>query len=184
MFIENTEELAQNKLILLYILDKSETPLTNDEITEFVMENNYINYFLIQQYLTELIESEFIKYLKDNKAYVLSSKGTSTLFYFRDRISEKTKDKISNEFSIIEEKAKIKAQVVGEYYEKNNTEYVANLKLIENNETLLNLSLTVTTIEQAKNICNTWKNNTEYIYKTLFNLLANDNITSIDESMK
>ena len=34
MFLENTEELAQNKLLLLYIINKSNRPLTNNEITE------------------------------------------------------------------------------------------------------------------------------------------------------
>ena len=45
MFIENTESLAQNKLLLLYIIDKSENSLTNEEITEFLLENNYMNIF-------------------------------------------------------------------------------------------------------------------------------------------
>ena len=44
MFTENTEELAQNKLLLLFIINKSK-PLTNEEITEFILENNYMNYF-------------------------------------------------------------------------------------------------------------------------------------------
>lgn len=183
MFIENTEELAQNKLILLYIIDQSNVPLTNEEITEFIMENNYMNYFLIQQYLTELIESEFIKYIdkEDSKKYTLSNKGKVTLSYFKDRISDKIKKEISNKFLKVEEEIKRAAQVVGEYFKKSDREYVTNLKLIEGNETLLSLSLKVTTIEQAERICNTWKNNTEYIYKTLFNILADDNIASIED---
>ena len=32
MFIENTEDLAQNKLLLLYIIDKSEKPLTSEKL--------------------------------------------------------------------------------------------------------------------------------------------------------
>ena len=36
MLIENTEELAQNKLLLLYIIDRPQVPLSNSEITEFV----------------------------------------------------------------------------------------------------------------------------------------------------
>lgn len=181
MFIENTEELAQNKLILLYIIDKSKTSLTNEEITEFIMENNYMNYFLIQQYLVELIESKFIEYKNkdDDKIYSLSDKGMTTLSYFEDRISEEVKKEISSKFTEIEKKSKKDAQIVGEYYKKSDTEYISQLKLIEGDETLLNLSLKVATIEQAEKICSTWKNNTEYIYKTLLNILADDEITSI-----
>lgn len=100
MFIENTEELAQNKLLLLYIIDKSEKPLTNEEMTEFVLENNYMNYFLIQQYLSELISSNFIEYLtiEDKNVYKIMDKGKATLSYFEDRISKVIKEEITSKF--------------------------------------------------------------------------------------
>ena len=93
MFAENTEELAQNKLLLLYIIDKAEKPLTNEEITEFMLENNYMNYFLIQQYLSELTSSKFIEYVHedDKKIYKMLNKGKITLYYFQDRIPEDIK---------------------------------------------------------------------------------------------
>ena len=71
MFIENTEELAQSKLLLLFIIDKSNTPLSNEELTEFILEKNYMNYFLTHQYLSELVETGFIEYREeDNKKYI------------------------------------------------------------------------------------------------------------------
>ena len=181
--MENSEELVQSKLLLLYIIDESENSLTNEEITEFLLENNYMNYFLIQQYLSELIESGFIEYInkKDKKIYVLLDKGKTTLSYFEDRISENIKNKISSKFIKTKKDQKIATQVIGEYFEKGTNKYIANLKLIENTETLFSLYLNVATAEQAKKICNTWKKNTETIYKNLLNMLADDNITSIEE---
>ena len=67
MFNDNTEELAQNKLILLYIIDKSQSSLSNSQITEIVLEDNYMNYFLIQQFLSELVKSKFIEYTKNKE---------------------------------------------------------------------------------------------------------------------
>ncbi len=183
MFIENTEELAQNKLLLLYLMDKSENSLTNAEITEFMLEKNYMNYFLIQQYLSELIESNFTDYIDkdDKKVYVLLDKGKLTLSYFEDRIPENIKKDISDKFVQIKEDEKKATQVIGEYFQKNDNEYIVNLKLIENSETLFSLYLNVTTPKQAQIICNTWKDNTEYIYKNLLNMLADDKITSIED---
>ena len=183
MFMENTEELAQNKLLLLYIIDKFENSLTNEEITEFVLEKNFMNYFLIQQYLSELVNSDFIEYInkEDKKVYLLLNKGKITLSYFEDRISTKVKKEISDKFAEIKEDEKIATQVTGEYFEKNENEYVVNLKLIENTETLFSLYLNVATVKQAQTICTTWKNNTEYIYKNILNMLADDKITSIED---
>jgi len=184
MFFENTEELAQNKLLLLYIIDEARTPLTNNEITEFILENNYMNYFLTQQYLSELVSSGFIDYIKndtENKnVYILLEKGKSTLSYFQDRIPKKIKDEISCKFADDIKNKNNTAQVLGEYYKKNINEYMVNLKLIEIEQPILNINLNVPSEAQAKIICEVWKKNTEYIYKKLLNMLLDDEIISMD----
>ena len=182
MFAKDSEELVQNKLLLLYIIDKSEGSLTNEEITEFLLENDYINYFLIQQYLSELMESGFIECInkKNKKIYTLLDRGKATLFYFEDRISSKIKEEFSAKFITIKKNKERSAQVIGEYFKKDINKYIVNLKLVENNEALLSLYLNVTTDNQAEMICNTWKNNTEIIYKGILNMLVDDNITSME----
>jgi len=183
MFAENTEELAQNKLLLLYIIDKAEKPLTNEEITEFMLENNYMNYFLIQQYLSELTSSKFIEYVHkdDKKIYKMLNKGKITLYYFQDRIPEDIKKYILNNFAKILDEEKRATQIVGEYYKNDKYDYTVNLKLVENEETLFSLYLNVTTEKQAKKICNTWKENTEFIFKNILNMLADDEIIPLDD---
>jgi len=180
MFINNTEELAQNKLLLLYIINKSTIPLSNEELTEFVLEKDYMNYFLIQQYLSELVESNFIKYEddQDKKVYKILDKGKTTLSYFQARLPFSIRNEISNEFLQIQEEEKVAAEIVSEYYKKDNNQYLVNLKLIENTETLFSLYLNVATEKQAKNLCEVWKNNTEYIYTGILSLLINEEIES------
>ena len=52
----NNRQLAENKLILLYIIDKLEIPVSNLQMTKIILENKIMNYFLLQQYLDELRE--------------------------------------------------------------------------------------------------------------------------------
>ena len=183
MFVENTEELAQSKLLLLFIIDKSNTPLSNEELTEFILEKNYMNYFLIQQYLSELIETGFIKYCKedDKKVYKILDKGKITLSYFEDRLPINIKNEISIEFKPTKNEDKLTSEVVGEYFKKDNGQYLVNLKLIENTETLFSLYLNVSTEEQAQKFCEIWKTNTEHIYINVFNMLAGEDIISIEK---
>ncbi|QQY80352.1 uncharacterized protein DUF4364 [Keratinibaculum paraultunense] len=182
MFAENTEELAQNKLLLLYIIDKSKEPLTNEELTEFILENNYMNYFLIQQYLSELVNSKFIEYVeKENKKiYRMLDKGKITLYYLQDRIPENIKKYILSKFNQISNEKNKSTQIIGEYFKTDEHSYTINLKLVEKNDTLFSLYLNVTTEEQAQKICSTWKQNTEYIFKNILNLLINEEIFSLD----
>ena len=176
MFIENTEELAQNKLLLLYIIDKSEVPLTNVQITEFVLENNYMNYFLIQQFLSELVNSKFIEYSKKDEkgCYTLLSKGKTTLNYFIDRIPENIKKDIDDKFEVKKQEIKRETQIIGDYFKKSDTEYVVNLKLVENDVSLFSLYLSVVSSNQAKLICNNWKSDPNYVYQEILKILIKE----------
>jgi len=176
VYLGNTEELAQNKLLLLYIIKFSNRTFTNNELTEFVLERNYMNYFFIQQYLSELVDSHFIeKTNTDSKeVYKLLEKGEIALSYFEDRIPNSIKEELEIDFKRFKNKNKKETQVVSDYYSKENNQYVVNLKLVENEEVLFSLYLDVATKEQAELICERWSNNTEYIYKNIINILTED----------
>ena len=49
------------KLIILYMLDKVDFPLTNSQISEFILNEGYTTYFKLQQALSELLDSGFIR---------------------------------------------------------------------------------------------------------------------------
>ena len=48
------KKLAENKLIILHLLQKMGIALSNSEICQFLLEKNYMDYFSVQQYLSEL----------------------------------------------------------------------------------------------------------------------------------
>lgn len=185
MFVENTEELAQNKLLILYLIKTSKTPFSNSQITEFMLEKNYMNYFLVQQYLSELINSNFIEVLNQDseEVYSIVKKGEVALSYFEERIPDSIKTELNNKFVEIEEDEKIETQIMTEYYEKENGQFVVNLKLVENEETLFSIYLDVATKKQANLICDRWKNNTEYIYQNIINLLTDEKTTPLEEEI-
>lgn len=182
MFIENTEELAQNKLLLLYIIKLSPNEFTKNDLTEFVLNKNYMNYFLIQQYLSELTDAGFIQFVKDNseKTYKILEKGINTLSFFEDRISDKIKNELNSEFNKDKEEKKIETQIVSDYYPKENGQYVVNLKLVENEETLFSLYLDVANSKQAELICNNWKKNPDYVYQNIIQILINQESTPLE----
>lgn len=176
MFYENMKDLAEHKLILLYILDKIDIPMNNLEITQFVLENNYMNYFIIQQYISELIDSKFIEIIVVNgkERYRLSKLGKDTLNYFLNRIPDSLKKKIDNKYMKKKKDLIKESQIMANYFKKGESQYIVNLKVIENNITLFNLSLNVVSNKQAKKICDNWKKKPDLIYEKIFDLLIND----------
>ncbi|QZY56245.1 DUF4364 family protein [Crassaminicella profunda] len=173
MFDNNTQRLAEHKLILLYIFDEFSMPLTNTQITQFVMEKDYMNYFSLQQFLGELTNTGMLEYSESNNSffYVITEKGKRTLQYFENRLSNEL---ITTLETSIEEKKKIllKARhITADYTKEKENDYMVDLKVTENNITLIDLKLNVVSNKQAKQICEKWKNEAQNIYGQIINLL-------------
>lgn len=176
MFVDNSKELAQNKLLILYILDNADIPMNNSEITQFLLENNYMNYFLAQQFISELVSSKFIEFsTKDGQEYYhLSNAGKDTLSFFNDRIPQTLKEEVNKKFQKKKEEMVKESQIIGNYYKKSESEYIVNLKVIEKDINLFSMSLNVVSNKQAKMICNNWKKNPHEIYKKIIDLLIDE----------
>ena len=170
---ESSSELAENKLLMLYVLKSIKNPISNNQLTEIILENNFINYFTFQQYLSELEESNFVEYheVNDKKLLILTKKGDNVLSLFKDRISP-SKISITNEY-IKEKIESIKRELTihADYTLGSNDSFIIDLKAIENESLLMELKLSVPSKNQATLICNRWKENPSDIYTNIINLL-------------
>lgn len=170
---ENSSELAESKLILLYILKALKQPISNTQLTELVLEQNLINYFTLQQYISELNTSEFIEYQESNNTKVLAitKKGENVLSFFKDRISP---SKINTIDTYIKEKIdRIKKELTikSDYTLANNDSFLVDIKALEDETPLMELQLSVPTKKQAIYLCNKWQENPSEIYTQIINLL-------------
>ena len=177
MFENSSEELASNKLLILYILNKINMDLTNSQITQVVLDTEVINYFSIQQFLSQLMESKFLTTYKDSNReyYSLTQKGLEILEYFSSRIPEDIAKKIDEYISNNKETLLSDTQVKSSFIKKNDHEFIVNLKVIENQSNLIDLNLNVSSEKQASLICNNWRKNASYMYAEIIDLLIRDN---------
>ncbi|WP_244835297.1 DUF4364 family protein [Clostridium sp. BJN0001] len=170
---ENSAELAENKLLMLYVLNKLDTPISNTQFTDIMLENTFLNYFNFQQYLSELIESAFVEYISyNNKKKLLSitKKGKTVLSLFKDRISKANMDFfdkfIEDNLKIIKKELTINA----DYTLGKDDTFIIDLNALENGSILMEVKLTVPTKEQAISICKKWKSNPSKLYNSIFSL--------------
>ena len=176
MFENSTEELAYHKLLILYILDKINMDLTNSQITQVVLETEMMNYFSLQQILSQLMDSKFIKLYKDSgrEYYCLTQKGLETLEYFLNRIPESYAKKIDEYIKNNKESLLADTQVKSSFVKQSENEFIVNLRVIENQSNLIDLNLNVSSEKQAKQICNNWNNNASNMYAEVINLLITE----------
>ena len=84
------EPLTLYKLMILYMLEKSEFPLTNAQISGFILDKGYTTYFHLQQAISELTDSDLIKVktVRNSTYFRITPQGKQTLSYFEDQISD------------------------------------------------------------------------------------------------
>ena len=75
------QPLTLYKLIVLYMLDRVDFPLSTSQISEFVLDKGYTTYFKLQQALSELMDAGLIRdeSTHNRTLYHLTEDGSSTI---------------------------------------------------------------------------------------------------------
>ena len=158
---ENSAELAENKLLVLYVIQSLKQPISKTQLTEIILENNFINYFTLQQYISELESSEFVGYVEKNnkKLITITKKGENVLSFFNERISPIKRDIIDNYISKTIDNIKKELTIHSDYTIEKNNSFIVDLKALEDEILLIDLKISVPTKKQASNLCARWKEN-------------------------
>ena len=161
------------KLIILYILSRVKFPLTNAQLTAFILEKEYTNYFNIQQAISELLDDEFIscKMTRNSSLFSITESGLQTLNFFDNMISQGIKDDIEDYLAKNKYVLQEEVSTTAEMYFIKKGEYMVQLKAVERESTLIDLTLTVTSEEEANTMCTNWKNKSSDIYAYLMSTL-------------
>lgn len=169
------EPLTLYKLIVLYILNKVSFPMTNDQLSEFILTQGYTDYFKFQQTMSELLQSKLIEAetVRNNTYYTILESGRETCQFFQHKISTAIKDDIrrylrENEYELREE-----VSVLADY-RRAGREYEVQFRIREQGDDMLRLSLRVPTEEQANVMCRRFEEKNQAIYAYLMKQLLTD----------
>ena len=144
----NKETLAESKIILLYLLNKIQKPVTNDVLLKLVTNITDINYFYFQQFLLDLIDSRYVaSYVKEGDKetiYEITREGKEILELTQDIIPGIIKLKIDSNF-------------------KN-----------ENSNSIFEVKIFAGSRDTAKAICDNWNHRAIDIYPKIIELLTHE----------
>ena len=166
-------ELAESKLVLLYLLEKLNMKLNNLQLVKIVLENNFMNYFFLQQFLNELAAKEMIKRVSsEGKAYyMITQTGRETLGYFIKMIPLTIRSNIDSSIAKIKKNLKNETLIKADYIPESEREFIVVLSIHEDSFPLVELKLTVGTKNDAIRICDNWEKNSQLIYSEIIDSL-------------
>ena len=168
-----SDSLTLYKLIILYLLKKVNFPLTNGQISAFIVEEEYTSYFNVQQALSELVEAGLLREQKVRYAtqYFITEDGEQTLEYFGKKIGSAIMADIDQYIEDNKMELRNEAAIVADYYKNAGGEYCVDLEVKEGKGDLIDVTISVPDKEQAIAICDHWEKKCQEVYQYLMNTL-------------
>ena len=170
----NTTALAENKVLILYILDQIDDGIIEDGLYKIITSINNVNYFYFKQVLTDLLDTKLVGiFTKEEEEDVIkiTSEGRNALSLTQEVMPGILKLKADNvfkkELSLINNESSVSA----EFIPKNENDYTVKCKIIENNETIFEVKTFAGSRDRAKRIVDNWNENASKIYPKILDIL-------------
>ena len=165
-----------NKLILLFVFDKMECPLTENTILDICCSsNNWIAYMDCKPIINQLIEHGFIYKLtpvSGETLYSITPDGRVCLADFFVQIPSSLRENISRFIKANSQNYKKKQEFLADYYMNKDGTYTVNLKIVEPAHPLFELKMVVPNRLTAKNIYKKWEEKGGDVYGLVYDNLV------------
>ena len=161
------------KLMILYMLNKVNFPLTNTQISDFMLGKDYTNYFSLQEALSDLQDLEYIQNenFRNVTQYKITKSGSSTVLLLDDQIPSAIKDDIilflkSNKYEL-----KNEVGTTANYLKNSSRDFTVHCQVKEGKSNLVEININVPMEEQANVMCENWKGCSQEIYEFIMKKL-------------
>ena len=163
-----------SKLILLYVFDQMEIPITIETLNDMCCsQNDWLTYMTLTEVLPDLVRSNFV--FRDNSSkttyYKITSEGRDCLNYFFMKIPSSTRKEIGSYIKKNRQVYKRRQEYFRDYFKNIDGSYSVSLKILEPMGSKLELKLNVSNRDEAKKVFNKWNDSAGEVYAALYKIL-------------
>lgn len=169
----NKEQLAESKVLILYILSKIDKPVTNLELLDLVQSIEDMNYFYFQQFLTDLKENRYILEYEQEKQkyYAITVAGRETMKLTLDMLAGSIKVKVDRNLKNIMKKIENEESIYADFFPNKEDEFMINCGIKENNKKIFEVQVFSSSRDNSIKVIENWKKNATKIYPQIIELL-------------
>ena len=175
---DNTTALAENKVLILYILNQISNGIIEDGLYKIISSINDVNYFYFKEVLTDLLDSKlvgiFTKDEEEESVLRITSEGRNALSLTIDVLPGILKLKADNVFKKEFTSIANETSIVAEFIPRSENDYTIKCKVIEKSETIFEVKTFAGSREMAKKIVDNWNKNASKIYPKILDILLED----------
>lgn len=161
------------KLMILYMLNRLDSQLTNAQLSSFFISKEYTDYFNIQQTLSDLVASKFVEKvtIRNTSYYSITPEGYESLTFFKNQIPKGALEDINSYLDDNKYALKNEVGTQANYYRHTNGDYIVHCQVMEGRSLLYEINIAVPDEEEASRICGNWRGCSEEIYANIMKLL-------------
>ena len=173
---KDKEKMAENKLIILYLLNKANCTLTNLQILRLLYDFEEFNYYYFQHLLSDLVSQEYVANYQQGEEwlYEITTQGREVLELTENILPGIVKHKLNIITKDLLQAVKNEVAVTAEYIPENDNEYITRCKITEAHKTLFELNIYCASQEQARKIADNWKRNANDYYPEIIKMLTKE----------
>lgn len=171
----DNETLAENKALILYLLNKVNRPMENTAFYKLVLTFEDMNYFYFQQFLLDLMENRYIlKGISDKNEtiYEMTDEGRQAILLVQDLIPGFTRFQIDNNFKEDLRSIEDEYSITADFIPESETSYNVICRITENGKVTFEVQTFAASREQAKSIVENWKKNAVKLYPKMLKMLS------------
>ena len=165
-----------SKLVLLFVFDKMEVPISEDTIVDMCcLTNSWIPQMECRPILLQLLDTAFIYNISsthNEKLYTITPEGRVCLAHFFIRIPSSMRESISEFIKANRMKYRRRQEYITDYFKNADGSYTVVLKIIEPAQPVLEVKMTVPSRHTAKWINKQWEERAPQVYATLYDMLV------------
>ena len=176
-----SQYLTLYKMIVLYMLNRSDVTLSKSQIYDFILDNEYTTFLTLQEVFGEMRDQKLVvEKTSRNRTYLeLTDEGREALRFFITEINPAIIQQVDEFLKKNRIRLRNESSILADYLKRTSGEYEAHLMAKENGEAIIDLKLAVPTEEMAAFVCDRWQKESQTIYQYLVDRLLTD---STDQS--
>ena len=172
---------VENKLLILYLINRMELSLSHGQITDFIIDREFMDHFVLEQTLANMLEQGLLEAITENAQdgnttrYSVTNEGLTSLEFFENHITRPTRMLINQYVEDNRGKVKRDYEVTATYFPNvEMQDFLVKCGVYEDRRALLELSISVDTREQAKLLQSNWRANASGLYQKIIDAMTDE----------
>lgn len=167
---------TQRKLLLLFVFDKMEMPLSSDTIYDFCTSTNqWLNYIDCNIAFSELLSAKFVasgeKHAGCELLYHITEEGRTCLSHFFSKIPSSVREDIILQVKQQRMSFKRKQEYFADYSKNEDGSYSVTLRITEPEQPVFEIVMNVPSRTMANKIYEKWGEKAACVYQAIYDQL-------------